>query len=194
MSTLRAGDRQGKLTTSMNVTVDGCCDHRQVIADDELMEYAARLMESAAGLLFGRVTYELFRSHWPSVAKGGSNGPAELAFARELEVKPKYVVSRDRGITGWNTSIVPASDLARDIHALKQRVGDLVVFGSPRLARTLLSLNEVDECHLLVQPLVAGRGPRVFEELAGPVRLLHVDSRRFSSGVVLLRYLPRAEG
>jgi dihydrofolate reductase len=180
-----------KLITSMNVTLDGCGDHRQVIADEELLGYAAQLIESAAGLLFGRVPYELFRDYWPTVAKGGSGTPAQVAFARELEGKPKYVVSRHRTIAGWDTSTVLANDFSREIRALKQRVaGDLVVFGSRSLSGALLRSGEIDEYHLLLQPIVAGHGPRAFDELTAPVRLVHVGSRTSRSGVILLRYVP----
>ncbi|HEU0201220.1 MAG TPA: dihydrofolate reductase family protein [Burkholderiaceae bacterium] len=182
-----------KLIGSINVTLDGCCDHRLVIADEELLRYATELLESAAGLLFGRVTYEMFREYWPALVESGSGAPAEVVFARALDAKPKYVVSRQPGVVGWNTAIVRGDDFAQEIRVLKQRVaGDLVVFGSPALARALVQSGEIEELHLLLQPIFAGHGPRIFEGLTDPLRLDHVESRAFRSGVILSRYVPRA--
>jgi dihydrofolate reductase len=87
-------EKMRNLILSINVTVDGCCDHTEVIADDELHRYAANLLDDCHGLLFGRVTYELFESYWPSLASGGSGPETEVDFARKLDAKPKYVVSR----------------------------------------------------------------------------------------------------
>ncbi|HEV8609466.1 MAG TPA: dihydrofolate reductase family protein [Thermoanaerobaculia bacterium] len=182
----------GKLTLVMNVSLDGCCDHTQVIADDELHEHATQVLRRASGALFGRVTYELMRDAWPSVARTGSGPPAMVAFARELDGKPKFVVSRDTTITGWNTSVVPPGDLGDQIRALKERIGgDLIMGGSARLAGSLARMNLIDEYRLLVQPIVAGRGPRLFEGLEEPIRLELFDSKVFASGVTLLRYRRR---
>ncbi len=183
-----------RLSASLNVTLDGCCDHTQVIADEEILGYATDLFKGAAGLLLGRVTYGLFCEHWPGVAASGSGPPGHVAFARELEEKPKFVVSRMQRVTGWNTSQIDAAEPGPAVRALKQRLnGNLLVFGSPSLLRALLRLGAVDEFHLLLQPIVAGREPRPFEALADPVRLALVDSRRFHSGVLLLRYRPAGD-
>lgn len=179
----------GRLISSINITVDGCFDHRLAVADDQHHEYATRLLEGAAGLLLGRITYELLRSYWPSVARGQGHRPAVVALARELDEKPKYVVSRDRGISGWNASPLRSEALERNVRALRERLeGDVVVFGSPTLSRALLAAGLVDELHLLLQPFVAGRGPHVFEPLAEPTRLTRTGTTAFDSGVILLRY------
>lgn len=181
-----------RVIATMNVTVDGCCDHTQVIADAELLRYATQLLRTADSVLFGRVTYELFRAFWPAVAKRGDAPAGEAEFARELEDKPKYVVTRTAAITGWNTATLDAVHLSQSIAALRSRIaGHIVLFGSPLLLRSLLELHQVDELHLLVQPIAAGRGPYLFEGLGEPLTFELIEARPFRSGVVLLRSSPR---
>jgi dihydrofolate reductase len=180
-----------RLILSINVTLDGCCDHTEVIADDELHRYAADLLEDTGGVLFGRVTYQLFESYWPSVAASGSGTEAEVDYARILNRKPKYVVSSTLDSVEWENSYLIRGDLAREISVLKQEDGnDLVAVGSPGLGSALVGLNAVDEYHFLVQPIVAGHGPRLFQEADQRLNLKLAGTRRFHSGVVLLRYAP----
>src|SRR3954471_18755689 len=94
----------GLLTFALNVTLDGCCDHREAIADDALLRYYTRLMAAAGGMLFGRVTYEMMESAWPAVARDPKAPAAFRAWARKLEAKPKYVVSTTRRDFPWNNT------------------------------------------------------------------------------------------
>src|SRR5262245_20527237 len=129
-----------KLTISINVTLDGCCDHTQVIADEELMSYATSLLRAATAILLGRVTYDMFRGYWPAVARGESpGGPDAVEWARELDGKRKFVLTRGRAISGWNTSVVSRLDFA----AFKREVrGDIAVFGSPSVVRALVETKQ----------------------------------------------------
>ena len=94
----------GLLTFALNVTLDGCCDHREGIADDALLRYYTRLMDGAGGMLFGRVTYEMMESAWPAVARDPKARPAFRAWARKLEAKPKHVVSTTRRDFPWSNT------------------------------------------------------------------------------------------
>src|SRR5215831_19352351 len=91
--TLRA---VGLLTFGLNVTLDGCQDHREGIADEELHDYFTQLMDEAGAMMWGRVTYELMESAWPAVARDENAPRAMRDWARKLEDKPKYVVSASR--------------------------------------------------------------------------------------------------
>lgn len=181
----------GRLVYSINITLDGSCDHTQSIADDEHHEYALQLLKGAAALLLGRNTFELFEGHWPHVARSDSGPPSVRAFARELDSKTKYVVSRQRTASEWAGTVFLSGDLTQEISSLKRREsGDLVLFGSPGLARTLAELNEIDEYHFLIQPVFAGRGPRMFDGIAQKLELVHRGSQVFRSGVHLTRWVP----
>lgn len=180
-----------RLILSINVTLDGCCDHTEVIADDELHRYATELLDGSDGVLFGRVTYELFESYWPSVVSGASGTKTEVDFARKLNNKRKYVVSTTLDEAQWENTFLVKGDLAQGVSKLKHEDGNnLVVFGSPGLASALARLGLIDEYQLLVQPILAGRGPTMFQGISERLNLELADTRSFASGVVLLRYAP----
>ena len=86
----------GHLTFALNVTLDGCCDHREGVADDEMLRYWTRVMDAAGAMLFGRLTYELMEDAWPQVARDPKATPSSRDWAKKLEAKPKYVVSTTR--------------------------------------------------------------------------------------------------
>jgi dihydrofolate reductase len=179
----------GELHATINVTVDGCCDHTHVVADDELHDWVTALVSGASALLFGRVTYELLRGYWPGVAANGTGQPAEVRFARVLETKPKYLVSRHEPAPGWNTSRVSLGPKGQDIGNLKAGLaGNLLLIASPSLASALVQEGLVDEYHLAIQPIVAGRGPALLAGLPTPAKLRLQDVKRLSSGVTINRY------
>lgn len=182
-----------RLVYSVNVTLDGCCDHTQTIADDEHHEYALTLLSGASALVLGRNTFELFESHWPQVARSRSGPESVVALARELDSKPKYVTSRRPMKSQWTNTVFLSGDISEEIRALKHREpGDLVLFGSPGLARMLAEMNEIEEYHFVIQPIIAGRGPRIFDCLTKQLELVHLDTKVFRSGVQLTRWAPRA--
>jgi dihydrofolate reductase len=178
----------GHLTFALNVTLDGCTDHREGVADDEMLRYWTRLMDSAGAMLFGRRTYELMESAWPQVARDPRATPADRRWAQKLEAKPKYVVSTTRRDFPWSNSHRVEGDLARSVRALKKATPRGLLVGSPALSAELLRLDLVDEYRLLVHPVVAGHGPYLFAGSRPPLRLEFVASRRLRSGILALHY------
>jgi dihydrofolate reductase len=176
------------LTFAINVTVDGCCDHRVGVADDALLRYYTRLMDGVGGMLWGRTTYEMMERAWPAIARDPAARPAFRAWARKLEAKPKYVVSSTRRDFPWNNSFRVDGNLRRAITALKRRTPRGLLVGSPKLGAALEELGLIDEYRLAVHPVVAGHGPTLFAGLARSSRLKLVGTRRFTSGVVALHY------
>src|SRR5262249_31099622 len=77
----------GLLTFALNVTLDGCCDHREGVANDELLRYWTRVMDAAGAMLFGRRTYELMEDAWPQVARDPKATPSERNWAKKLEAQ-----------------------------------------------------------------------------------------------------------
>lgn len=179
----------GALIFSINVTIDGCCDHTEVIADDGLHRYAAVLLDAADAVLLGRTTYQLFEKSWPSVAREGSGTPAEVDFARRLDDKRKYVASRTLDKVQWRNAVLLEGELSDEVARLKrEHRRKLVVFGSPGLATALSRLGLIDEYQLLIQPMLAGHGPKLFQDIR-KADLKFAETRRFKSGVVMLRYM-----
>jgi dihydrofolate reductase len=178
----------GLLTFALNVTLDGCCDHREGIVDDELLDYYTQMMDSAGAMLFGRVTYELMESAWPAVARDESAPPAMGEWARHLEAKPKYVVSGSRRDFPWNNTFRVEGDLNEGVRQLKEKTPRGVLVGSPALSAALERLGLIDEYRLAVHPILAGHGPTLFQGLASARHLELISTSRLKSGVMTVHY------
>jgi dihydrofolate reductase len=178
----------GLLTFALNVTLDGCCDHREGVADDEMLRYWTRLMDAAGGMLFGRRTYELMEEAWPQVARDPDADRSSRDWARKLEAKAKYVVSTTRRDFPWSNTHHVEGDLARAIRALKKATPRGLLVGSPRLSAELQRLGLVDEYLFVVHPVVAGHGPYLFPGLRPAQRLTLVGTRRLRSGIEARHY------
>jgi dihydrofolate reductase len=181
----------GSLTFALNVTLDGCCDHREGVADDEMHRYWTRLMDSTGAMLFGRRTYELMEAAWPQVARDPKAARSDRSWAKKLDAKPKYVVSTTRRDFPWSNTHRVEGDLARAVRALKRATPRGLMVGSPMLSAELLRLGLVDEYRLVVHPVVAGHGPYLLSGLQPSLRLELVASRRLKSGIVALHYRRR---
>jgi dihydrofolate reductase len=178
----------GLLTFGLNVTLDGCCDHREGIADDELHDYFTQLMDAAGAMLWGRVTYELMESAWPAVARDENAPRAMREWARKLEAKPKYVVSASRRDFPWNNTFRIEGDLREAVMELKEKTPQGVLVGSLTLSSALERLGLIDEYRLVVHPVLAGHGPTLFQGLEPSRRLELVSTNRLKSGQVALHY------
>jgi dihydrofolate reductase len=172
----------GLLTFSLNVTLDGCVDHQEGIADDETHAFFTRLMEEGGAMLWGRTTYEMMESYWPAVARGDVEAPPTVReWAVRLEIKPKYVVSSTR------------TDFP-GVQKLKDATPAGVLLGSGKLATELDRLDLIDEYKFLVHPRIAGHGPTLFQSgLPNTRRLELVSAKPLSNGAVAMDYR-RARG
>ena len=180
----------GRLTFSINVTLDGCVDHQEGVVDDETHAFFTRLMDESGAMLWGRVTYEMMESHWPAVARGDVEAPPAMReWARKLEAKPKYVVSSTRSDFPWTNSHHVAGDLRTAVQTLKDATPDGVLVGSGTLAAELDRLDLIDEYKLLVHPRIAGHGPTLYASgLASTRRLELISSTPLRCGAVAMHY------
>ena len=185
----------GILTFGLNVTLDGCIDHQEAVADDETHEYFTRLMDGGGAMLWGRVTYEMMESYWPAVARGEEEAPPALReWAVKLEAKPKYVVSSTRTSFPWTNSHHLTGDLRTSVQGLKDATPAGVLLGSGKLATELDRLDLIDEYQFLVHPRIAGHGPTLYGNgLPGTRRLELVSAKPLRCGAVALHYR-RASG
>lgn len=178
------------LRYSINITLDGCCDHRGGSPDEELHRHHAANLARADALLFGRTTYEMMESAWRLPL---SEGMPEwtLPFARTIDAAKKYVVSSTLGEVDWNAELI-RGDLAGTVRRLKQEPGEGLLTGGVRLPLALAELGLIDEYEFVVQPRIAGRGPTLFAGLANPLELELVDRAELTSGALVLRYAPKS--
>jgi len=183
----------GLLTFALNVTLDGCCDHREGVVDDELHDYFTQLMDDAGAMLFGRTTYELMENAWPAVARDENAPRAMREWARKLEAKPKYVVSASRRDFPWHNTFRIEGDLAEAVSQLKEKTPQGVLVGAPKLSAELERLRLIDEYRLVVHPILAGHGPTLFQGLQPARHLDLVSTKRLQSGVMAMHYVRREQ-
>src|SRR3954463_2675254 len=178
------------LRYSINVTLDGCCDHRSGIADEELHRHAVENLNRADGLLFGRVIYEMMEEAFRSPARVAAMPEWMHSFARTIDAAKKYVVSSTLKEVDWNAELV-RGDLGKAVGQLKQESGKGLFVGGVKLPLALAELGLIDEYEFVVQPRLAGHGPTLFAGLSQSLDLQLVSRREFGSGAVALRYEPR---
>src|SRR5262245_13044788 len=136
------------LRYSINVTLDGCCDHRVMIADEDLHRNAAERLSQADALLFGRVTYEMMEAGWRSPTPGARPDWME-PFGRTINAAKKYVVSSTLDRVDWNAELV-RGDLATAVRQLKQESGQGLLTGGVTLPLALAQLGLIDEYEFVV--------------------------------------------
>lgn len=182
------------LRYSINVTLDGCCDHEGIPADADLHRHHARNLAQADALLMGRVTYQMMEQAWRPVAGTGALPDWMESwmepFARTIDAARKHVVSSTLARVDWNADLV-RGDLAAAVRQLKREPGNGLLVGGVRLPQALAELGLIDEYEFVVHPRVAGHGPTLFAGLSRPVDLTLVDQVVLGSGAVAMRYAPR---
>src|SRR5687767_15193024 len=182
------------LRYSINVTLDGCCDHREMSPDEDLHRHAAENLAQADALLFGRVTYEMMEAAWRHPAGTGARPDWMQSwmepFARTIDAAKKYVVSSTLDRVDWNAELV-RGDLGQAVQQLKRESGKGLFVGGVKLPQALAELGLIDEYEFIVQPVVTGHGPTLFAGLSKRVDLKLVSRLEFGSGAVAMRYEPR---
>lgn len=177
------------LRYSINVTLDGCCDHRVGVPDEELHRHAADTLVRADALLFGRITYQMMESAWrPPMS---AEMPAwTQPFAETIDAAKKYVVSSTLDQVDWNAELV-RGDLGEAVRQLKEEPGEGLYVGGVTLPMALAELGLIDEYEFWVHPRLVGHGPTLFAGLSTYVDLRLVGREELGSGVVVLRYEPK---
>lgn len=174
------------LRYSINVTLDGCVDHREGTPSEDLHQHAADIIARSEALIFGRTTYQMME-FWREEAAGPNPG----VFARAIDAARKYVVSATLDHVDWNAELVRPEDLEATVRRLKGEVGEGLYCGGVQLPLALADLGLIDEYEFVVHPRLAGHGPRLFDGLATPLALELVGRRELDGGVVASRYVPR---
>ena len=180
------------LRYSINVTLDGCCDHRAMLADEDLHRHAVENLDQADALLFGRVTYEMMEAAWRPAARTEVRPDWMEPFARTIDAAKKYVVSSTLNRVDWNAELV-RGELGKAVRQLKQESGKGLFVGGVKLPRALAELGLIDEYEFVVQPRLAGHGPTLFAGLSKHLDLKLVSRLEFGSGAVAMRYEPKRQ-
>ncbi|MDX2040139.1 MAG: dihydrofolate reductase family protein [Acidobacteriota bacterium] len=175
------------LRYSINITLDGCCDHQVMIPDEELHRHATESIAQADALIFGRVTYEMMEAAFRPPTAGLADWM--MPFARTIDAAKKYVVSNTLHQVDWNAELL-RGNLGKAVQQLKQEPGNGLLVGGVKLPLALAELGLIDEYEFIVQPRLAGHGPTLFAGLSKHVNLKLVGRLEFGSGAVAMRYEP----
>src|SRR5262249_29902242 len=170
------------LRYSINITLDGCCDHRAGSTDEELHRYWAERLAQADALLFGRVTYQMMEAAWRPPASDAMPDWMQ-PFARTIDAAKKYVVSSTLERVDWNAELL-RGDLGSAVQQLKRESGRGLFVGGVKLPLALAELGLIDEYEFVVHPRLAGHGPTLFAGLSKHIDLKLVGRLEFGSGAV----------
>jgi dihydrofolate reductase len=178
------------LRYSINVTLDGCCDHRVGIADEALHRHAIENIRWADALLFGRVIYQMMEEAWRGPAPAGQRPEWMEPFARTIDAAKKYVVSSTLNKVDWNAELV-RGDLGAAVRQLKSEPGNGLLTGGVTLPLALAEMGLIDEYELVVHPRIAGHGPTLLAGLSRIIDLQLVSRLDLGSGTVAMMYVPK---
>jgi dihydrofolate reductase len=179
-----------KLIAAINITLDGFCDHTVMIADDELHQHYNELLSNADTLLYGRITYQLMESYWPTVVKNPTGNKPTDEFAVLIDNISKIVFSRTLKNVDWKNVKLAKGGIKEEAFELKQQAGKNILAGSPSLIVTLMQLDLIDEYQLCVQPIISGNGLRLFKNINDRINLKLIKTKIFGSGSITLYYEP----
>ena len=183
-----------KLISAINITLDGFCDHTAMIADDEIHQHYNELLSNADTILFGRITYQLMESYWPSVVKNPTGNKPMDEFAVLIDNISKIVFSRTLKNVDWKNTELKKEVIKEEILELRQsRNGGSknILVGSPALIVALTQLGLIDEYQLVVQPTVLGSGLPLFKNIKDRIDLTLLQTKTFRCGAVALYYEPK---
>ena len=179
-----------KLIAAINMTLDGFCDHTAGIADDELHQHYNELLSQAGVILYGRITYQLMESYWPTVVKNPTGNKATDEFALSIQNIHKIVFSHTLTNVEWENVRLAGGGIKEEVLELKQQPGKDIIVGSPSLIVALTKLNLIDEYQLCVHPVIIGSGLPLFKNINNTVILKLLKIKTFGSGTITLYYEP----
>jgi dihydrofolate reductase len=177
---------------SINLTLDGCCDHTKFNPAEDLLEHYTRLLRDDVGLVvYGRITYQLMVPYWPDIAKSESETKEDREFAQAFDSLKKVVFSRSLASAEDKNTRIVRTNLRDEILKLRQEPGKPILVGGVDIPSQLMELGLIDEYRIVVMPVIAGEGRRLFDGVNLPEKrsLKLVESKTFKSGCVALRYL-----
>lgn len=182
-----------KVVLFLHQSLDGYCGTLEgglewIPYNEALQNHADRLVQSVGSAMYGRVTYEMMKSHWSGVLKDPTATEYEKKHALWYDKIEKIVFSTTLTEEGGNTTVI-GDNVEEEVKKLKEKDGkDLVIFGSPTLARSLMSMNLIDEFQFTVSPVILGKGKTFMRSIDVRVNLELLSTEQLEGGVVVLHY------
>ncbi|WEK04446.1 MAG: dihydrofolate reductase family protein [Candidatus Devosia phytovorans] len=183
-----------RLQYAINVTLDGCCDHRAGMPDPDMHQFWADVVGRASVLLYGRVTYQMMEDAWRPIGESGlvPDGMADWVapFAHSIHKARKVVASTTLTQLDWNSELLEG-DLEAAVERLKREEDGVISLGGVDLAGQIAALGLIDDYVFVVNPRIAGHGPTLFAGLPAYIDLKLTSQRTFGSGALALTYEAR---
>jgi len=184
-----------KIISFMHMSLDGFVagpagEMDWIKVDEEIFDYVGKRISEGDTALYGRVTYQMMESYWPTAAEKPTATRHDIEHSKWYCNVQKVVLSKtmkDENLT--NTRII-SDNISDRINEIKQEEGtDILLFGSPTATHTLIQLNLIDGYWLFVNPIILGRGIPLFADIKDKIKLTLLNSRQFTSGVTELNYI-----
>ena len=157
--------------------------------DEGMFDFVATMTAQADTALYGRVTYEMMQSYWPTAGEQPNASKHDKEHSTWYNHVSKVVLSKTMQETGLHNTIVIGDQLSDNINKLKQQPGkNILIFGSPRASQSLLNEGLIDEFWLFVNPIILGQGMPLFKDITGTTKLKLAESKTFACGVIALHY------
>lgn len=183
-----------RVVISMHVSLDGFVggpngEMDWILVDAEMFDFGAKLTDRADTALYGRTTYQMMNSYWPTAADQPGSTKHDIEHSKWYNRVHKIVLSSSmKGQTPDNTSII-SDNIDREIKKIKQQSGqDIIIFGSPTACHSLMQHDLVDDYWLFVNPVLLGQGIPLFSNIQEKSKLKLLSTKTFSSGVICLHY------
>ncbi|RZL49052.1 MAG: dihydrofolate reductase [Pedobacter sp.] len=180
-----------KVIATMNMTLDGFCDHTSGVPDEQIHQHYADLLRDASVALYGRITYQLME-FWRTVLENPTGDKAMDDFAMAIDHTPKIVFSRTLKDVDWKSAKLANQGLEKEVLELKQEAGKDIFICSPSLIVALTKLNLIDEYQICIHPIIAGSGLPLFKNISEKIMLKLVNTKTFSGGAIILYYEPKS--
>ena len=178
------------LRYSINVTLDGCCDHRAGTGDPAIHRHAMANIARADAIILGRVTYQMMEEAWRLETRTIEMPAWTDPFAKTIDAAKKYVVSSTLERVEWNAELI-RGNVADAVRQLKEQPGGELAVGGVTLPLALAEAGLIDEYEFVVHPRIAGHGPYLLAGLSKYVDLKLVGQKQMGNGAVAMRYVNR---
>lgn len=177
-----------KIVATLNIALNGSCDHTSGIADEELHDHYTEVIRGSDIILYGRTTYQLMEDYWPGLVKNPSGKKSMDEFALALHNIRKVVFSRTLKSLSWESAVLAKKSLEDEIRSLKKQPGKDVLIGSPSLINELTKLGLIDEYQLCIHPVIAPDGLLLFKNIPEQLILKLTKTKTFQAGQVMHYY------
>jgi len=184
----------GNLTLFMHISLDGFGSGINgqmdwIHVDDEIFDYGAKRIYATDIALYGRKTYQLMESYWPTAAEQPNPTKHDIEHSKWYKRVKKIVLSKTMKIENHINTKVISENLFDEITKIKQSTEkEILIFGSPTAGHSLMAANLIDDYWFNINPILLGNGIPVFKDIKTKTRLSLITSKVFSSGVVCLHY------